>query len=1060
MQKLNWKFLRSKRFWKRFLLSLIIIPLLLITVVIAIVYVKQDEIVQDLITKTNKDFVGSIRIKDSHIAPFANFPYISIDLEDVEVFEGKSLKKANRIAHINDLYVGFNLFNLLGGKYDIKSLKIKDGELRIVQHKDGSFNLTNALSSTKPIDEVEEELHLDLNSIKLENVDISKLNEANNLMVDAYINKAKSKFRTKEEHSFIFLETDFELSLIKDGDTTFIKHKHFHVDTELDLNKKIQRLEISPTEIELEKATFGFDGTVDLKNEMDLDLHFHGNKPDFNLFLALAPEELAPTLEKFENKGKIFFEASVKGKSLNGHQPAVDARFGCEEGFFNNTESGKRLEKIGFKGSFSNGKKRNPSTMRFELENFTAKPEAGVFSGKLVVENFESPDIDMNLKSDFDLEFLSKFVNSKELKGLSGRVALTMNFHDIIDIDHPEKSIERLNESYYTELLVENLKFKTDGFHLPLDNLDLKATLKGHKAMIEHFDLKLGRSDLHITGSVSDLPAIIHHTSLPVTTDLNIRSKFIDLEELTKSDKNSKPIDEQIENLRLKLKFNSSAKAITESPNLPIGEFFVEDLYAKMKHYPHTLHDFHADVFVDDHDFRVIDFSGMIDRSDFHFSGKLANYNLWFDEKMHGDTEVEFDLTSNHLMLDNLFTYKGDRFVPEDYRHEEIKGLKLHGITALHFDHGLRSTDLKLTHFEGSMKVHPLRFENFSGKIHHEKGHLSIKQFRGKLGHSNFVADLEYTLDKALSNKPNSLSLKGSHLDIDELMNYNLKQSGSAVKEQKVDHDAGFSLYDLEFPKMVFHFDIGHLNYHHHKLDHFKADFETETNHMIHLSKLAFDAAGGHFDIKGYLSGKDKKHIYLKPDIRIKNVDLDKFMVKFDNFGQDHLVSENLHGKFTGHITGKIHLHADLVPKLDDSELKIEMSVLNGKLENYAPLQALSEYFQDKNVNKILFDTLKNTLTLKNSVLKIPGMTINSSLGFMEIHGEQRIDGKMDMDYLIGVPWKMITQVGGQKLFGRKNNSEESEDEIQYRQKNSKFVYIRMTGDLENYKIGLAKKPK
>jgi hypothetical protein len=1059
MQKIKLSFLRSRRFWKRFLLLLILVPVTLVITVIAIVYAKQDAIVQDLITNANEDFIGSIRIKESHIAPFANFPYISIDLENVEIFEGKEFKKAQRIANLEDVYIGFNLFGLLGGKYDIKSIKLKNGDLRIIQHKDGSLNLANALSSTKPIEEVKEELHLDLKSIKIENVDVSKLNEANNLMVDAYITSANSKFRTKKDHSFISLETNFELSLIKDGDTTFIKHKHFHVDTELDLNKKIQRLVISPTEIELEKATFGFDGSIDLKNEMDLDLHFHGNKPDFNLFLALAPEELAPTLEKFENKGKIFFEASVKGKSINGQQPAVNARFGCDEGFFNNTESGKRLEKIGFKGSFSNGEKRNPSTMRFELENFTAKPEAGVFSGKLVVKNFESPDIDMNLRSDFDLEFLSKFVNSKELKGLSGRVALTMNFHDIIDIDNPEKSIERLNESYYTELLVENLKFKSDGLNVPLDNLDLKATMKGHKAMIERFDVKLGRSDLHINGSVSDLPAIIHHTNIPVTTDLNIRSKFIDLEELTSSEKNSNAIDEQIENLRLKLKFNSSAKAITESPNLPIGEFFIEDLYAKMKHYPHTLHDFHADVFVEEDDFRVIDFSGMIDRSDFHFSGKLANYNLWFDEKMHGDTEIEFDLTSNHLMLDNLFTYKGERFIPEDYRHEEIKGLKLHGITALHFDHGLRSTDLRLTQFEGSMKVHPLRFENFSGNLHHEKGHLSVKQFKGKLGHSNFIADLEYTLDETLSKKPNSLRIKGSHLDIDELMNYNLKASTTSGTMQKVDHDAGFSLYDLKFPEMSFHFDVAHLNYHHHLMDHFKADLKTETNHMVQIDKLSFDAAGGHFDIKGYLSGKDKKHIYFKPDIKIKNVDLDKFMVKFENFGQDHLVSENLHGKFTGHITGKIHLHADLVPKLDDSELKIEMSVLNGKLENYAPLQALSEYFQDKNVNKILFDTLKNTLTLKNSVLKIPGMTINSSIGFMEIHGEQRIDGKMNMDYLIGVPWKMITSVGSQKLFRRKEKDSESDDEIQYRQSNSRFVYIRMTGDLENYKIGLAKKP-
>ena len=99
------------------------------------------------------------------------------------------------------------------------------------------------------------------------------------------------------------------------------------------------------------------------------------------------------------------------------------------------------LEKIGFKGSFTNGSKRDLSTMRFELENFSAKPEAGTFKGKLSVENFDSPDIDMNLVSDFDLDFLSKFLNTKELKGLSGRVILTMNFHDIIDLNNPEKSI-------------------------------------------------------------------------------------------------------------------------------------------------------------------------------------------------------------------------------------------------------------------------------------------------------------------------------------------------------------------------------------------------------------------------------------------------------------------------------------------------------------------------------------------------------------------------------------------------------------------------------------------
>lgn len=1049
-------FYRRKKFWKRFIITTLVLPIVLFFTIVGIVYWKQDAIVQELIKTANKDFAGAIKIKGSHVAPFANFPNISIDIEGLEIFEGKKEIKSERLVHIEDSYIGFNLWDLLSGKYNVKSIRLSDGAVEIVQHLDGSINIANAFKSKKPIKNVEEEFHLDLKSIRLDRIDVSKLNESNNLKVDAFLTSVKSSYKNDDKHMKVGLDAKFQMSILKDGDSTFLRRKHMAVDTELDINEVTKILTVHQTDISLEETNFGFEGTVHLEKDAELDLHFTGNKPNFDLFLALAPEELAPTLKQFENRGKIYFDVKVKGKSANGHQPAITAKFGCENGYFNNTESNKKLEQIGFRGSFTNGDQHRLESMKFVLENFSAKPEAGTFSGKLVVENFESPSIDMRLASDFDLDFLAKFINNRELKGLSGRVKLVMNFKDIIDLQHPEKSIERLNESYYSTLDVDNLKFRATGIDVPVKNIDLKATVRGHQAKIEKFDILVGNSDLHVSGSISDLPAILHHTSIPITTDLKIRSKFLDIHELTSTEKNKKGVDEQIENLSLNLKFLSSARAITESPNLPIGEFFIENLYAKMKHYPHTLHDFHADVLIDNKDFKIADFSGMIDKSDFHFSGKLANYDLWFASEMKGDTKIEFDLSSKLLQFENLFSYGGENFVPEDYRHEEVKDLKLHGFTDLHFKKGLHSTDLYLTQLTGKMKVHPLKFENFNGRIHYEKEQLLVQNLKGKLGHSQFELNADYYLGKESGHKANVVSLDASRLDVDELLNYH---APSANKEAgvHVEHDKVFSIYDFQFPEVKVKMNIGHLNYHKYLLDHFKMDIDAQKNHMLHVNKLAFDAAGGHFDMSGYLSGKDKSHIYFSPDIKVKNVDLDKFMVKFDNFGQDHLVSENLHGKFSGHITGKIHLHADLVPKLDDSELKIDMTVLNGRLENYSPILALSDYFQDKNLSKVYFDTLSNVFTLKKSTIEIPRMTINSSLGFLEISGSQGISDKMNMNYLIGVPWKMVGQVAASKLFKKKGN-EESPEEIQYRQKNSKFVYIKMEGDLENYKITLSKK--
>ena len=1053
-------FLKRKKFWKRFVLFALISPVILFFSVLLIVYVKQDAIVKSLIETANKDFKGAIRIKGSHIAPFADFPYISIDIEGLEIFEEDDFDSKKRILQINETYIGFDISGLMTGKYDVKTIRLTDGDIRLVRHLDGSFNIVKAFETGLPPEKVKEEFHLDLKSIKLDKIDISKYNESNGMMVDAYITKTTTSFKTTNKHLSIGLDSKFELSLIKNGDTTFIKHKHFEVDTKLDLDELTQVLSITETEVLLEGASFQFGGKVDFKDEANVDLHFKGNNQNFDLYLAMLPKDLSESLKEFDNQGKIFFDARIKGKTMNGQQPQINAKFGCKNGYFNNLESKKKLEKIGFKGSFTNGSKRDLSTMRFELENFSAKPEAGTFKGKLSVENFDSPTIDMNLISDFDLDFLAKFLNTKELKGLSGRVILTLNFHDIIDLNNPEKSIERLNESYYSKLEIRKLKFKTPRYHLPLENLDLQATMIGNRANIEQFNMKIGKSDLNITGSVSDLIAIIHHSSDLVSTDLKIKSKFLDIKELTSGDKNAKPFDEQIKNLSLSLKFLSSAKAISESKTLPLGEFFIEDLHAKMKHYPHELKNFHADLFVDENDFRLMDFSGMIDNSDFHFSGRLDNYNIWFNEKIKGDTRVEFDLTSKLLQFDNVFTYGGDRFVPEDYRHEEINNLKLHGVTALHFDGALKSTDFQLEQFEGKMKIHPLKFEQFKGRVHLENEFLSVDQFKGKMGHSNFSLDMNYNLSKTKSSKSNFIHLSGNRLDVDELMNYQSPPVKEGSGTPKVNHDEVFSIYDFDFPIIHITTDIGQLNYHQYNLQHLKADIQSEGQHVVHIKKLAFDAAGGYMDIAGYLSGKDKKHIYFKPDIKVKSVDLDKLMVKFDNFGQDHLVSENLHGKFSGRITGKIHLHADFDPIINDSEIIIDMLVLNGRLENYGPILALSDYFEDNKLKSVEFDTLKNTLTIKKSVIEIPTMNINSSLGFIEINGKQKISDKMDMDYLIGIPWETVTKAASKKLFKRSKTDESSAEEIQYRGENNKLVYVQMSGDLENYKIKLAKKPK
>jgi hypothetical protein len=63
------------------------------------------------------------------------------------------------------------------------------------------------------------------------------------------------------------------------------------------------------------------------------------------------------------------------------------------------------------------------------------------------------------------------------------------------------------------------------------------------------------------------------------------------------------------------------------------------------------------------------------------------------------------------------------------------------------------------------------------------------------------------------------------------------------------------------------------------------------------------------------------------------------------------------------------------------------------------------------------------------------------------------------MEYYLRIPLKLVTQVGMTKLFGKKDDASNQEDEIQYRDesKRIRFVNLKLSGTPDNYKISLGK---
>ena len=421
-----------------------------------------------------------------------------------------------------------------------------------------------------------------------------------------------------------------------------------------------------------------------------------------------------------------------------------------------------------------------------------------------------------------------------------------------------------------------------------------------------------------------------------------------------------------------------------------------------------------------------------------------------------GDSTFEFEFQSNLLKINDLLSYKGENYLPSDYKEEELTNVEIKGTLDLHYDSLFKSADLSMDHFQAKLKVHPLKLVDFKGRIHMEQGNILVDNFQGKMGRSDFEIDLAYFTgtDGGLKVRDNYFGLRAKALDLDELLNYDSRESS------EVSHADTFNIFELPFSEMRFEAEIGRLNYHTYWLENVHGEMKTTADHYLYVDTLHFNLAEGSLGMNGYFNGSDPTHIYFNSTMKAENLDIDKLMVKFDNFGQDVMINENLHGKVSGTISSIFLVHPDLTPIIEKSSAHMDLTVTQGSLVNFSPLEAVSSYFKDRNLRMVKFDTLQNTIDLKDGILNIPAMNINSSLGFIELSGSQTLDLKMD--YFIRIPLGLVTQVGFRSLFSGKDKEEvdpEQEDAIVYRDQNRKirFVNLNISGDPDNYKVSLGK---
>lgn len=1088
----------------------------------------KDSILRQVLTQVNKQFPGKLTLQGTDVSLLAQFPFVSLKLNRIQFFSGKDTT-TTPIYAFETVYLGLNILDLWRGEYRLKRMDVQGGVLNLVKFADGSFNLMNAkgiaIADTTTTESAT--LTLDIEKAHFQKLTIWYHDVASNQDVVSTIEDADIALSIGGTTIDTQLSASFILDIDQNGRHTFFHDKHIRFQTSAKYDKASGKATFQKIFLELEKASFLAEGTINTNDSLYADIRFRGDKPSLSTFAAFAPPSVAAALDRYKNSGKIVFEGSVKGWLLSKNLPAFRVDFQCENAAVINTAVNKKVDAIHFIGSITNGSNATSSVhgwkyAEFRLLNIRAKPDVGLFRGNIVIRNFEDPYINVGVNADVDLEFLAEFLGIEGLKRLKGQVLVDMNFNELVDIAKPDETLLRLKEGIESELTIKNLTVDVPNFPHRIENINGHAVMKNGAVTLDDLSLKIAESDIHFDGTFNNIPGLFHAKNEELGITLNAKSNRLNMAQILAFDSTlSAKYNEEITNLVIRCEFQTRASELRSFQTLPKGEFLIHNISAQFKGYPHNLHDVKADVIVDDHTLTVKDVTAIVDGSDIHLTAQVENYEKWLQPVKRGESTLRIALTSEYFSLKDVLSYNGRNFVPIQYQSEEIRGLALKASLTSRFDSVFRSFSARLENLRGSFKLHDMKLRNAVGLVHYDNGRFVIDTLRAVVGNSDFGLKGSFLLDSSkrlitqsaqllqsssrlgsanplLENSPVRFELSAKTLDVDQLLTMkknavtlfrsgaslrqgNDKNSSRIEKKQEsgkkepskkepsksnenpldsVRHASAFNLFRLPFPDAVVSLNVQTMLYKGMRLSDVVLKLRTQANHQCFVDTLAVSLAGGIVGMKGELNAADAKNILFKTRIYARSLDITKVLLKLDNFGKDMALTENLTGTVSGGIEAEVALHPDATPILQKSIASMNVIVKQGELINFAPLQAMKRFFQDKNLNRVRFDTLRNSLTLSNGKLIIPRMTIASSLGFIEIQGEQSIQRSsgFSMNYTVGVPLSHLAKAGFGLLFGgspRDSIPSDRIDAIRYRPAdcNQMLLKMRLSGKPGNYTI-------
>lgn len=565
---------KMSRLLKRIFILISVLVFLLIIILFTISTYYKEDVKQYVITEVNSQLNTQVIVnsKDINFSLLKNFPYASVDFNNLKALDAGDYKKKDTLFNAKKISFQFNLLDIFRKNYHVKKIEIENVKIDIHVDENGNDNYHFwKTSSTKK----NNSFSFALEKIVLNNIHVIYNNFEKKQFINALINKGELAGEFSNTNYTLKVNSQLFVNSITIDSVNYINQKNVSTDFTLQVDNQTAIYKIENGKIKIEDLAFEVGGSIINNEKLAVDIALQGKDMNIKTLLSLIPKTYKNKIENYKSTGEFYFSATVKGAFSKIDTPKIIANFGIKKAAITEIKEKIVLSDVNLVGNYTNGNKKEPSSLT--LKPFSATIKKNAIEGSLSIYNLEKPIISGKIKANIELSELQRFLKIDTIQTISGNLKVDAVFGENKN-NEPSKNHTDINTSGDLQISNMNLKLKNNA--IQFKNITGNFKFNNNDLIVDGLKGNIASSDFELKGFFRNIIAYALKSKENVSIEASLYSNFINLNELLEDKEENK----QAEN-KYKLKFSEhlNVNINTEVQSLKFRKFEASSIKGVIK---------------------------------------------------------------------------------------------------------------------------------------------------------------------------------------------------------------------------------------------------------------------------------------------------------------------------------------------------------------------------------------------------------------------------------------------------------------------------------------------